>query len=402
MGAQCIFSLAARHQDRSDVALAAVAGLAGPYDVLETYRRESPAIQDWLRQVFGAAPSMARTAYRAVSLLEVQPGSATPAAGFHMGLNLDGVPAFVGWSEDDTITYLPAQSEALVAYLQARSQTVVARPVRGRVPSHSWSIIPAVDICNFLAGHVLDPGLLQEREVLSDGLAAPRGAAIVPETGTLGYVRIRANVVRHEVRLSDSRSVAEVQVRASEFGLVPGRSLELWRKQGDGTTDEVSLSGWAPAPYEVRRGGVVDRSWRYTPLTASTWLRALGDERVELDHTAFDVTLGLPASVNAGASFQALLGPSGLNGAVALVFALPGQEFPLAAIDPLDPRWLRVSPFPPAVLYTAPVRASASTQFGLRIPQDPILRGLELSAQALFFSIGNELRLSSAELLRIR
>jgi hypothetical protein len=253
--------------------------------------------------------------------------------------------------------------------------------VRGVRPAHAWGIAPAWAVCNFLDAQRLERYPAGRLELLSDGEAPFYGLAVHPDgPGVLARVDATLERGARAVALEGSRDVAELILDVVAAGIDPAGDLQLRHATADGGHDRIALRGWRPAPARVLRDGVPTASWSYDPALGPQ-LASGGAHAFRFEREAFDAALRAQPRPRLGAALTYELRGAPPGAPWLLLLAGRYEEYPLAPIDPRDPRWLRVSPLPPTALLYAGGGVPALT---LALPADPLLRGRRLHAQALF------------------
>jgi acetyl esterase/lipase len=389
MGAGCISSFAARHRDPAGPVFAGLGLVSGSYDWTQTWWLE-PGTRGILENLwnFGAPPNLAPFAYQRVSNLYFTPASYPPQPGTlepmkSMAQNLGGVPTWITWDTGDSLVYLPAQSAALGSLIAGLGGTASLHPVSGTVnpadgtpATHSWAVLNAHAVCDFLAPLHADlrPAVVH---ALVDEKRQVSWMTIVP-AASLGFASANGEAANNDASF-DVHDVA-----GATHVLVTPLSAAPWTLSGQPGGGE---SGWSlgitgtavPAGWAEDSLGAVSPNFEFDPLGDGLLLPVTEAESWVVQAQAWDGALTVdPDPATPGHVVHLKVdAPAGCH----LVWLIAGINAAPYAFN--SGHVLLVQPVPPFLLLSLPTNAAGDVQVQTIVPNGSSLSGAWMLLQAV-------------------
>ena len=402
MGAGVAANYAARRQDPDGLRIAALGLVSGSYDWAVSYEMD-PAVQPWMLNPFnfGDTPTNDPFIYRAEGAFVFDPATypptpSSPLLDVSLAANLVDVPVYVTWDVDDTITYLPTQSEQLVDFFKDSGARLKVRPVTGTVnpatglpATHSWAVLDEVQLMHFLDGRRAardrdDVDLL----VVDDGAAAftdvERTASDV-----FGRVVARADVGAKVLEVLEAEGLSAVNIDLADAGLGGVWPVTVLAENPGASTYELGLRDEAELPgylVDLSTGELVSGAeWDPEDRLLSVPIEPGASRAFRAECPPWTTSLVMvPDPVALGAPLHIeVRAPAAPNGILWVVLSAEDLLFPLP-----DGPVLALSPAPPATLLPLGLDPSGELELHITFPTDPGLSGARLSFQGAVFLPG--------------
>jgi len=394
MGAGVTANYAATHLDPNDIMIAAVGLISGSFDWTMTYIKE-PAVQDWMTNTynFGKAPINDLFAYQKASGLYHDMNSYPPTTGIlvpnrSLAWNLDRIPVWISWDVDDSLTYLPPQSESLVDFLEARGgeyasvpERDTVHPVTGLPATHSWAVMDPVLMFDFFEGREVNREPDNVHALLNESAAVSYLQATQVAANAFTEVTASINTNNRSIELTGGTNLAGAlfNLNISSFG--SNGSVEISATAAESHPLKLTIQDDSHLPgYLVNASnGQLALGAKWDPAGRSLSVNVPGFSSVHFlaEQGPWSTTLNMsPDPVAPGQDLDIWVHSP--TGPATLWMILSSHE----ALIPVGPGvMLAVSPFPPALLHPLPLNAEGDLELTVTMPNDPTLLGTRLSFQ---------------------
>jgi hypothetical protein len=391
MGADCILTYAARHQDPSKLRIAALATVCGTYDNVDNYV-QSPATQTLMQTLFGGPPFSAPFTfeYERVSMIRLTMPLMfpyPPVEGESMARGIAHLPMYMTWSTDDNVVfYAPTHNQSLLTYLTSLGNAVTSVPVSGQPNKHHWSILNIASCFNWFSTKTLD-AFPDSFTILADRNGTFNSVKVLG--GTPGQFKrfdlasVGSNGV---LSLLNTDNIDALNVDISNLGFGALANVQLTSSTLDATGDTVLVrnSTNPNPPSKVRIDSVDDYGWGFSVADSGTTIHlATGIHSTAIYYDTFDMTMGVTGTPAIGNSVTLDLTGGADGEAYAMLYAASPGLLALSFVGDGDPRWLLLDPLSLTSLWGGTLSGGGQDHLPIVIPNDAGLVGLTFPIQSL-------------------
>ncbi|MFT7485100.1 MAG: pimeloyl-ACP methyl ester carboxylesterase [Candidatus Paceibacteria bacterium] len=272
MGGGAMMSYASRHHDPAKPRFAAVTNHTGGVSVaLNYWNSPNTSVFDH-PLMFGGSPSQFPFKYSQASAADIDASTLQVDSMTSLSANLSHVTVISHYAQNDPRAFLVAATQAIHDWLQlipGMGASLWSTPEN----IHHWSTLDE-DAALTAMGNVT---LRIPREGVHDALADREAWWFhfyvyqdTPDAFT--PFRWDMNAQANRLVIDRTQNLKRLVVNTQSIGLNPSVNMEITMGATDGSTEIVTLSGYASKPQQVLRGGVPESHWSWDAGTKTLTL----------------------------------------------------------------------------------------------------------------------------------